>query len=864
MSENILVNKYIPDKLRSNPNVSKLLTTLFKSNETVKEISQHPEKIFSIEFLNDVIESNSSVSSVFKDFKEKMFLSFFNEFYTQISSLKDNKELEEFFRKIYSDLDIENYFTGLDFDLDSVISEESVISSKELKSLKGTLKGFYFIFDILNKIDIQKINASKNSNYLAVKENGDFSYKIETNYFKEIVKETLIPLNHPIGYIYDILVILNVILEDHYDYVESKTVTELSAECLKQDSTEITDLLHYKKDLKSFKIDEDVEKRTRTILDFYPENSSTEDSENGFRIIKDFDGTVYILNKQEGYEVKDSEFNGDYTGEKLYNEISNIYFDENLGEYTPVFENKTILGTSYKVLKGFYFKGYTIQEITSISFEFNELNSLDKKYKCSLDLSLTPSNDRKFYIPVFISREDIINASMENLDGRLRKTLQSCKIKEIIDIKFKRAVSDISDNILKIYPNSTERQEHSLEISDYSKRYDFFNSVVGSIPGLVRNFKIGEGFVNYQDKPPEEKYQSSEIYTLFENQTYEYSTFKNSFITGSTNDEIGEYLINGEYYKEIVDAEVYNFYNYDKDTLESSNKKEIKDDYPELDESLTEFVEYNYFDYFNSKNDNYFILRNTKIGEDQTIGYEKTEIEDSISNVLTFYSEKNLYEYNTYKDGFITGSTNSKIGDYYLRGSILSEEVNAEVYNFYNYDKDTLESSNKKEIKDDYPELEDLKITEIKYENNFDYFESQDDNYFTVGKSSLTDSSENLYVLSKQKKIQENKETLLNFSEDNEKNLYEYDTYIDGFVIGSTNDEIGKYYLKGRIFTEIVHSDVYNFENYDLDEYDKSLFDFGVYDSDGNRIQDNNVSAASWLIKLIKNLIKSFFKMFYI
>ncbi len=257
------------------------ILSIFKSI-TPDNIRDIPVIEDSMRIFIELLKENSSISSDIRialseettdSISEELTKIYLYDYYSMIQNLKNNKAVVNKFRTwnevlkpslypvglpyIGSKL-IVNYFTigqtGISlsteesndaenqFNLNPLseklkILEQNLLQNKAenyfvnrlFKESKGLKKGVKFIYDILNEYLVNKDEQRE----LNFQETGNpFELYITGSIDKDVYRESVAYLSHPLGFVYDYIYISELRLEDNYSLVKYYKVTQLEVRCL--------------------------------------------------------------------------------------------------------------------------------------------------------------------------------------------------------------------------------------------------------------------------------------------------------------------------------------------------------------------------------------------------------------------------------------------------------------------------------------------------------------------------------------------------------------------------------------------------------------------------------------------------------
>jgi len=879
-----------PQILKDNEAIDKLLELYFLNLRGQQEISEDPVILLDINYL--IKKNDEGAKGVgYKDVKSELFKIHLDEIYKIFEDVQDNDKIYEKYKEVYSTLNIPTDSLKVDFNLDDEINDEYITASNSYKAKKGTKAGFFFINDIINKVNIDPLNSDP---YFHIEEglDGDLSvpyaYTVKASLYKEVFRETILPLSHPVGFNWHFFRLLYLTLVDYFGLIEIKTITDLVLTCYSLTNKEdISRQVLLKSSLdpsnvktitsgefgsvKNFYIAKDQEGREQVIIDFYSTRPCPSDNtkQNGYRLLRDYDGRVVIFERQDEilYTNQDGE-------EEIINlELEKIELvDKRQGELEVFKRKKIILGREVEVITDVRFKEYSIFNLSEVKMRYSfiggtplaqgeELTDQNRLWNYSL-LELKNkviSSNKKFFENVDFSRKDIIRGSAEQFYGRVIKDRgMNCKLTYEIDYTYEVTTSDVSDYISNIRkaealkqlnnPNYKDNDENTIQEFNQKETFDNWarldpNNIgikIGDLSALgkIGLFTIaGANSINPMDKGIDDFLGiDADIYSTYE--TKDYRGLPVKLDPGNVNDE------------RVWRNEVYFKPSTYKD-LSDLSKARVQSGHSTLEITAT-----------------------PAIYERENIGNE-TYTAHELKNIIPYIQmdRETTLEYNNFSNatgdiGEFIISDGSEIG-----GHIYSETGTFEVYqgvwNTYEKDSDNIEQINE----------------EKRFEEPV--------NDYTQPVNESDGTTENVFAEEKHNTVQTHKETF------DEYNLRNTDTLIgQGIVIGGTLDNsdegqifcvggelvniidedkvntqilmgnnsntelvvdsalyigegtIGNSYIKARLVTYTRRDEESYMNVGDFDIFsDEENWEMGVWknDGDGNYIllEDNNVSAAS-------------------
>jgi hypothetical protein len=527
-----------PQTLKDNEAIDKLLELYFLNLRDQQEISEDPVNLLDANYLIKKIDEGATGVD-YKDVKSELFKIHLDEIYKIFESVQDSDKIYEKYKEIYSTLNIPTDTLKVDFNLDDEINDEYITASNSYKTKKGTKAGFFFVNDIINKVNIDPLNSDP---YFQIEEglDGDLSvpyaYTVKTSLYKEVFQETILPLSHPVGFNWHFFRLLYLSLVDHFGLIETKTMTDLTLTCYSLDDEEdIRRQVLLKSSLdssnvktlkagefgsvKNFYIAKDQKDREQVIIDFYSTKPYPSDNttQNGYRLLRDYDGRVVIFERQDEILY----VNQDGEDEIINLELEKVELvDKRQGELEIFKRKKIILGQEVEVISGVRFKEYSIFDLKEVKLRYSfiggtplaqgeELTDENRQWNySSLELkNKVISTDKKFFESVDFGRKEIIEGSGEQFYGRVIEDRgMNCKLTYKIDYTYEVTTSDVTGYVSNIRkaealkqlnnPDYKDNDENTIQEFNQKETFDNWarldpNNGVIEIDDLIVLSKIG-------------------------------------------------------------------------------------------------------------------------------------------------------------------------------------------------------------------------------------------------------------------------------------------------------------------------------------------------------------------------------------
>jgi len=204
-----------PSTFKNKSNITSILNLYLDFLNS--EISNNLNNILDIDYLN-----THNLTSM----KRILFQTHLNEVYDILTKLHLSDDILLKFKSVYKlfKLNFNNF--NLDINTNQVIkSNDYIRSSKDYKTKKGTKTAFVFIDNILTLLDLQNINNLETT--IEINSNEVYNYTIKSDSYKEIIEEVIVPLCHPVGFIWTSIKLLASEFEDHFGVNITKTLSSI-------------------------------------------------------------------------------------------------------------------------------------------------------------------------------------------------------------------------------------------------------------------------------------------------------------------------------------------------------------------------------------------------------------------------------------------------------------------------------------------------------------------------------------------------------------------------------------------------------------------------------------------------------------
>jgi len=407
----------IPENFKDIDNIAKSMEIYTEGSKELNKLTLNPIDLLDIDFLID--KYNTTLNENYSKIKEELFKIHLNEVYNVFEQAQESEDIYNKLKEVYSYYGITDE-VKLGYQLEDTINQEYIDSSREYKTSKGRKKAFYFIHDIINKVNLQEID---NTNFIDIIEGSNidpnlpYHYTIKTALYKEVVEETLIPLAHPLGFIYSFIKFIETSFEDYFNLDVTEEIGDLFTNCYSEsgiiqtpiDETNFGVLSNYEE------ITSIVDSTNRVVLDFNAINPFVPLAiEDGFRLVKDYNGSLYKFDKQlkktVGLDIE-------------YLRISEIEIEDGMGEY-EIF----MFSNEMDAIELIRFQLYRVQDITDLIVKFKIKDDLPNKwYISNIPLNNTNIYDDRLYDYNLITPANIFENALD-YDGKFVEEYTDCEL----------------------------------------------------------------------------------------------------------------------------------------------------------------------------------------------------------------------------------------------------------------------------------------------------------------------------------------------------------------------------------------------------------------------------------------------------
>lgn len=260
---------------------------------------------------------------------------------------------------------------------------ENYYVNRLFKQSKGLKKGINFIYDVLN----EHLVASNDQLDLIIQETGNpFELNITGSLDKDIYKESVAYLSHPLGFVYDYTYINETRFYDNYSLLETYIINTLEVRCLSGNveaySLEVNNIIDTENYLRITFIDGSYLLQENNIVKYFASNDDIiklYPSGNHCSIYVDYE-VIYASKLTEQYSIRESS--------KLSDES---YPSELISETQSFLENK-------KFLNGMLINDESIIGSELITDDSEQYESVKTKDESNLEDSAVQSGSESYDI----------------------------------------------------------------------------------------------------------------------------------------------------------------------------------------------------------------------------------------------------------------------------------------------------------------------------------------------------------------------------------------------------------------------------------------------------------------------------------
>lgn len=198
-----------------------------------------------IELLEEYSSESIDIRNIFNNtsVKEELIKIYLDDLYHVLQTINYNKQVIDKINETNEFYGTEYYKTNVIFDLKDFLTEEHFLSFKSFKQNKGTEKAINYIYDLINVF----ITPTEEALPFELIDNSPFNLEIRTSVPEEFYQHIVRPLAHPLGFLYEYYLYVQLILQDYFPEEKfSYNIRTLEIRCLQEDgNTTVTDFQYY-------------------------------------------------------------------------------------------------------------------------------------------------------------------------------------------------------------------------------------------------------------------------------------------------------------------------------------------------------------------------------------------------------------------------------------------------------------------------------------------------------------------------------------------------------------------------------------------------------------------------------------------
>lgn len=409
----------LPDEVKESEDFQRIIKIFFELLEEPADISVNTTQVKLVDSLFEKFSKTKEVR--YSDTRSTILKTALNEMFWTLDDASKSKDLYDKLAELYKKLGISTQSIDMVKKIDLILTDQNIIVNKSFNYNKGKYTGYLYIFDLIEKAQIQGLNTG---GFLKLIEGTDldpkepFNYRVETSLYKETYEQTIHPMVHPIGFGYVVRTILEFAFEDYFSSKAEITLEQAIIQCLQPDGSYISTDIVKEYDVQYFQEQEKENLKRFWVV--------VKDKQTGEKIkfVSDFDNTVksYSLDNLEVYDVTLNNPSGG-----ILQSVSKVGVNERF-KYNQFFINrKKFVEVKYKIV------GDNDQKVY-ISYIAIDPDSLKK----------VP--DQNYLEEIYFTTEDLLKNTLEDINGRtIREYDRNCGFNYKIKIDY---VSTVIDEII--------------------------------------------------------------------------------------------------------------------------------------------------------------------------------------------------------------------------------------------------------------------------------------------------------------------------------------------------------------------------------------------------------------------------------
>ena len=406
----------LPDEVKNSDDFQKLIKIFFELLEESADLSVNTTQVRLVDSLFEKFSKTKEVR--YSDTRTTILKTALNEMFWTLDDASKSTELYDKLATLYKRLGISTQSIDMVKKIDQILTDQNIIVNKSFNYNKGKYTGYLYIFDLIEKSQIQGLNTG---GFLKLIEGTEldpkepFNYRVETSLYKETYEQTVHPMVHPIGFGYVVRTILEFAFEDYFSSKAEITLEKAVIQCLQPDGSYIETNILTEYDVQYFN-----EQEKEGLKRFWVVVKDKQTGET-IKFVSDFDNSVksYSLDDLEVYDVV---LNNEGGG--ILQSVSKVGINERF-KYNQFFINrKKFVEVKYKIVGDKDEKVY-------VSYIAIDPDSLKKV------------TDKNYLEEIYFTTKDLLKNTLEDINGRtIREYDRNCGFNYSIKIEYVTTVTD--------------------------------------------------------------------------------------------------------------------------------------------------------------------------------------------------------------------------------------------------------------------------------------------------------------------------------------------------------------------------------------------------------------------------------------
>ena len=406
----------LPDEVKNSDDFQKLIKIFFELLEESADLSVNTTQVKLVDSLFEKFSKTKEVR--YSDTRTTILKTALNEMFWTLDDASKSTELYDKLATLYKRLGISTQSIDMVKKIDQILTDQNIIVNKSFNYNKGKYTGYLYIFDLIEKAQIQGLNTG---GFLKLIEGTEldpkepFNYRVETSLYKETYEQTVHPMVHPIGFGYVVRTILEFAFEDYFSSKAEITLEKAVIQCLQPDGSYIETNILTEYDVQYFN-----EQEKEGLKRFWVVVKDKQTGET-IKFVSDFDNSVksYSLDDLEVYDVV---LNNEGGG--ILQSVSKVGINERF-KYNQFFINrKKFVEVKYKIVGDKDEKVY-------VSYIAIDPDSLKKV------------TDENYLEEIYFTTKDLLKNTLEDINGRtIREYDRNCGFNYSIKIEYVTTVTD--------------------------------------------------------------------------------------------------------------------------------------------------------------------------------------------------------------------------------------------------------------------------------------------------------------------------------------------------------------------------------------------------------------------------------------